>query len=128
MTRGLLKSPAAFPYSETSMTARGPDRRAAKRYAVTLPLFWADGTAVTRNVSEAGVFFETETAVTPCEHLHFSLVLGQSDPDARYVVTCEGTIVRVEVRREKIGVGVRIGTYRVSRQVVGPLPGAPAES
>jgi hypothetical protein len=106
------------------MTARGPDRRAAKRYAVTLPLFWADGKAFTRNVSEAGVFFETETALTPRECLRFSMVLGQSDPEARFVVTCEGTIVRVEVRREKIGVGVRIGTYRVSRQAVGPVPGA----
>jgi len=101
------------------MTTRGPDRRAAKRYAVTLPLFWAEGQALTRDVSEAGVYFETETAVTPCGSLCFSMILGHSDPDGRYVVTCEGTIVRVEVRSAKIGVGVRIGGYRVARQGVG---------
>jgi hypothetical protein len=104
------------------MTAREPDRRAAKRYAVTLPVFWPEGQALTRDVSETGVFFETDTAVTPCGPLRFSLVLGHFDPSARYVVTCEGTIVRVEVRSAKIGVGVRIGAYRVVRQGADQAP------
>jgi hypothetical protein len=97
------------------MTVRAPDRRSARRYTVALPLSWAAGQTLTRDVSESGVFFETDVPVLAHSPIRFALVLGHSDPEGRFVVECEGMVVRVESRSARLGVAVHITSYAVAR-------------
>jgi hypothetical protein len=97
------------------MSVRAPDRRLARRYTVAVPLSWAAGQAFTRDVSEFGVFFETDVPVVVHAHIRFALALGHSDPDGRFVVDCEGMVVRVETRAPRRGVAVQIISYAITR-------------
>jgi hypothetical protein len=97
------------------MTPRARDRRVAKRYAVALPVDLTPGRAVTRDVSETGIYFETSQPLAAGATLRFILTLGQNDPDGRFRVECEGRIVRVEHRGPTLGVAAHIVSYRLER-------------
>ena len=111
------------------MTTRASDRRTARRYEVVLPLQLPAGRALTRDVSECGVYFETDEALAPGVPIHFSLVLGQAEPDARFRVDCDAEVVRVEHRYGKTCVAAHITSYRLERDALfepGQLNGNPA--
>jgi hypothetical protein len=91
------------------------DRRRATRYQVGLPVELQSGSGVTRDVSESGVYFETEQALAPGTSINFSLILGHADPEGPFRLQCKGAIVRVEQRDNKIGVAARITSYRATR-------------
>ena len=64
-----------------------------------------DARGVTRDLSSAGVFFETDKDY----HVGSAITLTidfESDPRAR--IRCAGTIVRVEERGSKLGVAVHV--------------------
>lgn len=91
------------------------ERRRATRYQVGLPVELQNGSGVTRDVSESGVFFETDRALTPGSPISFSLILGHADPEGPFRLECKGSIVRVEESEGKVGVAARISSYRASR-------------
>jgi hypothetical protein len=66
-----------------------------------------------RNISESGIFFETEHAFKPGAHITFAVVLGDPDAGGRFRVECSAKVVRVEPRGVRIGVAARILSYSI---------------
>ena len=93
----------------------GPDRRRATRYQVGLPVELQAGKGVTRNVSESGVYFETDQSLAVGSAVTFSLILGHADPEGPFRLQCKGSIVRVDEQDGKIAVAARITSYRATR-------------
>jgi hypothetical protein len=93
----------------------GRDRRRATRYQVGLPVELQSGAGTTRDVSESGVFFETDQPLTVGSPISFSLILGHADPEGPFRLQCKGSIVRVEEAEGKVGVAARITSYRATR-------------
>ena len=91
------------------------DRRRATRYQVGLPVELHEGSGITRDVSESGVFFETDQSFAPGTPISFSLILGHADPEGPFRLQCKGSIVRVEEHEGKIGIAARITSYRATR-------------
>ena len=88
------------------------DRRQARRYRIALPVALEHGTGVTRDVSACGVFFETDLSFSPGVTISLSLVLEHADADGPLCFQCQGEVVRVEQRAGKVGVAVRLTSYR----------------
>ena len=93
------------------MSTPRPDRRRARRYYLALPLDFPGGSGITRDVSEVGVLFETETALQLGDALEFALILGEFEASGRYRVRCSGEVVRVEPRAGGFAVAVRLHSY-----------------
>ena len=78
-----------------------------------MPVEFAGGAGVTRDVSESGVFFETVMPVEMGQALEFQLVFGDADPQFQARVHCEGEVVRVEPLAVGRGVAVKLRAYRL---------------
>jgi len=84
------------------------ERRQALRYRVALPAeLESNGTGQTLDVSVLGVFLETEQSFSPDGPITLSLRFGGG-----VRVQCEGEVIRVERRGEKLGVAVALTSYR----------------
>ncbi len=98
------------------------DRREAQRYAVSVPLRvrFGKGTApeelvATVNLSERGVYFETESPVREGLPVHLTLEMPEEVTGVPVTLwNCAGEVVRVERRDAswKVGVGVRIDHWK----------------
>jgi hypothetical protein len=86
------------------------ERRRAERFPITVPIELKNGTAVTRDVSGLGVYFESAFPFEQGEEIEFLLRI----PDAIHV-RCRGRVVRADHDRESMryGVGVTIEDYDV---------------
>jgi hypothetical protein len=84
------------------------ERRRARRRPVVLPieLLADDGNGHTLNLSESGVFFETEEEFSPNARISLSLVLPHVHPLPPIRMTADGRIVRVESRNGRFGIAV----------------------
>ena len=95
---------------ETSLTFS--ERRRARRYRLALPIeLQALGDGTTRDLSTTGVFFETGGSLVPGAAIKFSVLLEHADPGPPLRLVCEGDVVRVECRDERLGVGATISTF-----------------
>ncbi len=109
------------------MTTRVLDRRRAKRYTVALPVELPQGLTLTRDVSESGVYFETDSALAPGATIRFEMVFTQVDLEGKLRVECDGEVVRVERHDQRLGVAAQITSYRLTRDSAGePSPRGPA--
>jgi hypothetical protein len=102
------------------------ERRAARRYSVALSVEMADGSAVTRDISASGVFFEANRSFNPGSPgapLSFALVLDHADPAAPLRLECEGTIVRIEPQGPGTGVAATLTDFRMDLE----MPRRPTE-
>ena len=89
------------------------ERRSQPRETVSLTVtIGPDGRGVTHDVSEDGVFLETDwdQAIEPVLDLGFDLAASPANA-LRFVA--QGSVVRREPRGEKQGVAVRLLTLRV---------------
>jgi hypothetical protein len=103
------------------MAASEAEKRRDVRIRAALPLR-ADGAAgITRDVSESGIFFETDACHSPGSRI--SLFIDVSTPGGRITLECSGEIVRVERRAGRVGVAVRITESTI---VPGAAEGRPA--
>jgi PilZ domain len=94
-----------------------PDRRRAQRFRVTLPVELKGGTAMTRDLSACGVFFETAQTFVTGQPLRLTLVLEHVDPGRQVRLQCQGRVVRVEPCSIGFGVAVDITAYRFDSQI-----------
>ena len=89
------------------------DRRQAPRIVVALPVELVSGKGVTRNVSISGAFFETDQSLSPGSSIGLSMLLEHVDPRGPLRLRCEGRVVRVEPRENKVRVAVAIEESRL---------------
>ena len=69
------------------------------------------GSAETRDVSTEGVFFETRQPLAPGARIRFSLLFQHAESEPRLRLVCEGEVVRVEQRNERLGIAVTITEF-----------------
>jgi PilZ domain len=102
-----------------SYTLGTPDRRKAPRFRVALPVELPDGTGITRDLSVAGVFLETERVFALGEIIQFALVLQYVDSDRPVRLQCRGQVVRLEPQGTRIGVALAIMEFRLDGETRG---------
>ena len=83
------------------------DKRREERMSVTRPVSLDRGTGVTRNISTSGVFFETDVGYAPGSKIIFAIELDGPQGE-KLMLRSRGEIVRIELRRGKVGVAVKI--------------------
>jgi hypothetical protein len=89
------------------------ERRRAQRFRVALLVELTEGTAVTRDLSASGVFFEAIRTFVVGECIQFTLVLEHVDPERAVHLHCCGRVVRIEPRSTGVGVAVTNIGYRI---------------
>ena len=89
-------------------------RRAQQRVSAVLPVKVEGKTAgVTRDISPAGIFFETDLDMADGSAIHFTLEFD--NPSGKLLLECSGQIVRIERAGGKIGVAAKIVESRLER-------------
>lgn len=86
-------------------------KRSAKRILVEMPVHLDQGTGVTRDVSQSGVFFFTDQAFAPGTTFNFVLELDHVFSGESVKIHCRGEVVRVEEDGERKGVAVSISEF-----------------
>ena len=89
------------------------ERRQARRYRVSLTVDLENGSGETRDVSESGVFFETDQPFALGQMIRFSVMLAYAYPGTPFQLHCAGPIVRVEGRDGTVGVAVALSAIRL---------------
>lgn len=82
------------------------NKRREERVAAALPIFLADATGVTCDVSASGMFFETNVSLAVGESIDFRVEFDA--PSGKMMLKCMGEIIRTERRDDRIGVAIRI--------------------
>lgn len=118
---GMNQSAAAS--MQSALGKRREDRMSARRL-VQLDC----GTGITRNISTSGVFFVTDVDYVPGNKIDFAIEL-EGFRGGKVMLRSWGKIVRVEIRRGKVGVGARILASKLETRIrstsatsVAPLP------
>lgn len=88
------------------MLAASCERRREKRVGAAIAVHLATATGVTRDVSESGMFFDTDTRFAVGEAIDMELELNA--PHGKLLFRCCGEVLRVEPRDRKFGVAVRL--------------------
>ena len=97
--------------------------RTNERIDATLAVKLRGGaTGVTRNISPAGIYFETSADMKDGNVIRFTLEFD--DQAGKLTLECTGEIVRVERADGKIGVAAKIIESRLQRRVAVPRQGA----
>jgi hypothetical protein len=86
----------------------GSERRKAERFPMRVQLSFGGGSGTTRDISGAGVYFETDYVFEAGNEIEFSLVV----PD-ELNISCRGTIIRVDPMREHLGIAATIDSFFV---------------
>ena len=105
----LPKRRAVRKASKNKASRSKAERRIARRRPLVLPveLIAGDGDGRTLNLSESGVFFETDEEFSPNARISLSLVLPHVHPLPPIRMTADGRIVRVESRNGRFGIAVQ---------------------
>ena len=89
--------------------------REYKRLDAAIPVRLEDGTtAITRDLSPAGVFFVTDKRMEAGNSIHFTIEFD--NPGGKLHLDCLGEIVRVEQADGKIGIAAKILESRLQRK------------
>lgn len=81
--------------------------RSEERHATDLCLRLGEGSGIAKNVSPTGIYFETEVPLDPGATIHFEIDFN--DPTSGPLrIRCAASVVRVEHKDGKVGVGARI--------------------
>jgi len=89
------------------------EKRRASRYRVSLPVELEQGSGETRDISESGMFFETDQPFALGQAIRFSVLLAHAIPGITFRLRGEGPIVRMERRDDKVGVAVALSAIRL---------------
>lgn len=87
-------------------SSQADDQRAAARFDSALPVELDGSDGRTRNISQSGVYFETDLPREVGELVHFTVEFhlhGQ-----RHRLSCEGKVVRVDAKEGRIGVAAHL--------------------
>ena len=89
---------------------RARDKRKEERVNALLPIKAEGSTAIARDVSASGIFFETDADYAVGSPVNVALDLDT--PWGKVMLRCEGKIVRVQQRDDALGVGVEFTQAR----------------
>jgi hypothetical protein len=85
------------------MPERVAEKRQAQRYPLAVDMELQNGRGITHDVSTSGIFVEADSPFSPGSRIRFSLLFEQTLPTPLRL-DCEGKVIRVEPRNEKLGI------------------------
>lgn len=88
------------------------NRRHELRHRVRVPVRFEHGSGLTRDLSLAGVYFETEAPIDLSSPIRFTIAFEQ--PEGTISIQCEGHVVRIEPQGSRSGVAVAINDLILS--------------
>jgi hypothetical protein len=94
--------------------ATSRDLRSGDRYGIALPITLEDGEGETHDISETGVFFETDAEHQVGDRI--SMTMEYFLDGREYHTRCEAQVVRVERVGRKVNVAARLLTPLHSAQ------------
>ena len=86
--------------------AAAQEKRRQDRICTRLPVDLGAATGITRDVSESGLYIETDAQYVVGSEINLSVELDT--PSGKMLLKCHGNIVRLEHRDAKLGVAVKI--------------------
>jgi len=92
------------------MKGKNKDKRKVERVSATLPVDAGGVPGTTCDVSTTGIFFETDASYAVGSPI--SLALDLDTQWGKVMFKCQGKIVRIERRDDKVGVAVRFTDFR----------------
>jgi hypothetical protein len=87
------------------MRKRGREKRGEERVSASLPLNVGGVSAIARDVSASGMFFETDAVLSVGRPIDVALDLDT--PWGKVIFKCTGKVIRLEPHDRKVGVAVR---------------------
>ena len=84
------------------------EKRRKERVFTRMPVNLEAATGVTRDVSETGLYIETDAQYAIGGEINLSMEVDT--PGGKMMLRCHGTIVRIEPHETKVGVAVNIIT------------------
>lgn len=87
------------------MKRKRNDKRREKRVSAALPVDLGGAAGIARDVSASGMFFETDASYAIGSPI--SLAFDLDTPWGKVMFKCQGKIVRLESRDQKVGVAVQ---------------------
>lgn len=88
------------------------EKRASQRIHVEVPAHIGPEESVTRDISQAGIYFLTNHILDEGVVFDFSLDLAYALPGSLIRLGCQGEVVRVEAHDEKYGVAAKINNFQ----------------
>lgn len=104
MPMNSAESPAAFRID----AVRPFDVRCEPRLAAAVPVRFNRTTGVTRNVSKAGVFIQTDRVLAIGMRFELALEFFEDRPDGPFVAKCDARVVRISETRGMRGMAATI--------------------
>jgi hypothetical protein len=87
------------------------DRRRHVRHEVQLPVELDWGAGVTQDMSVSGAYIEAPPFELPVgETFNFSVTIGKAETGC-WTLRCQGMVIRIEKRGEKIGIAASIDRF-----------------
>lgn len=84
------------------------EKRASERIHIEIPVYIGQEELVTRDVSQAGIYFLSDYLYAKGRDVNFSLVLDYAFPKDPIKLNCQGKIVRAERLDGKFGIAAKI--------------------
>lgn len=81
-------------------------KRKEERVSTELPVYLGGAIGKTRDVSASGILFETDASYALNSSISFAVELDTSG--GKMVLRCQGEIVRIEPKGQKVNVAVKI--------------------
>lgn len=88
------------------------EKRASQRIYLEVPVHIGREDSVTRDVSQAGIYFLTKHRFDRGVVFDFSLDLAYVQPCTMIRLGCQGEVVRVEPHDGKFGVAAKINNFQ----------------
>lgn len=89
------------------MTVTQENRR-EERFMLEMPVLLEGGIGISRDISESGIYFVTDQALTPGGVVKFSVKLDHIQAGKPVRLDCQGKVLRIEPAGEQFGVAASI--------------------
>ncbi|NJC87946.1 MAG: PilZ domain-containing protein [Desulfuromonas sp.] len=90
------------------------EKRHAERFMIETPVMLENGTGMSRDISESGIYFMTDQSLTPGGIVRFSVKLDHLRPGKAVRLDCQGQVLRIEPAGERFGVAAKINDFWVN--------------
>ena len=84
------------------------EKRRAERIPLEAPVLLANGSGVSRDMSESGIYFVTDQHLAPGSVVNLKVHLDFICPDKRVQFDCQIEVLRVEKAGDKFGVAASL--------------------
>lgn len=87
------------------------EKRNEERFVMEVPVMLENGTGISRDISQSGIYFRTDQPLSPGGDVRFSVKLSHLRPGKPVRLDCQGRVLRVERVGDGYGVAATINEF-----------------